>query len=104
MNRFLAIMLFVVLSAAQFTLPVKFAPAPAPESLTYTAMGDSLAYGILDFGGGGYVPRYANYIQADMGTSVFLNNLGQNGWTSSQLLNALRTNLNFRASIAGSQI
>jgi lysophospholipase L1-like esterase len=102
MNRFLAIMMLVVLWSAQCVLPVE--AAPAPQTLTYTAMGDSLAYGILDFGGGGYVPRYGNYVQADTGSSVFLNNLGQNGWTSSQLLNALRTNSNFRSSVATSQV
>lgn len=104
MNRFLAITLFLVLSAWQFTFPAQAAPAPAPGSVNYTAMGDSLAYGILDFGGGGYVPRYGNYVQADTGSSVFLNNLGQNGWTSSQLLNALRTNSSFRNSVAISQV
>jgi lysophospholipase L1-like esterase len=105
MNRFLAITLFVVLAAAQFALPVEAAtPAAAPAALSYTAMGDSLAYGILDFGGGGYVQRYGTYLQADTGSSVYLNNLGQNGWTSSQLLNALRTNSSFRGSVAASQI
>jgi lysophospholipase L1-like esterase len=102
MNRFLAITMLVVLWAAQFALPVD--AAPAPQALTYTAMGDSLAYGILDFGGGGYVPRYGSYVQADMGSSVSLNNLGRNGWTSSQLLNALRTDSNFRNSVAASQV
>ena len=102
MNRFLAITMSVVLWAAQFALPA--GAAPAPQTLTYTAMGDSLAYGILDFGGGGYVPRYGDYVRADMGSSVSLNNLGRNGWTSTQLLNALRTDSNFRNSVAASQV
>lgn len=94
--------MFVVFLAAQFAFPVE-APA-APGTLTYTALGDSLAYGIIDFGGGGYVPRYGNYVMADTGSGVWLNNLGQNGWTSGQLLNALRTNPNFRDSVASSQV
>lgn len=102
MNRFLAISMFVVLLATQFLFPIKV--SAAPEALTYTALGDSLAYGIIDFGGGGYVPRYANYVMADTGSGVYLRNLGQNGWTSSQLLNALRTNSSFRDSIAASQV
>lgn len=101
MKRILAVASLVVLLTAQFAFPVK---AAAGGSVNYTALGDSLAYGILDFSRGGYVPRYASYVQADTGSTVLLNNLGQNGWTSTQLLNALRTNTTFRNSLANSQI
>ncbi len=100
MKRILAITVFVVLLTAQFAFPVN----AAAGSLNYTALGDSLAYGILDLSRGGYVPRYASYVQADTGSTVLLNNLGQNGWTSTQLLNALRTNTIFRNSLANSQV
>lgn len=100
MKRILAITVFVVLLTAQFAFPVN----AAAGSLNYTALGDSLAYDILDLSRGGYVPRYASYVQTDTGSIVLLNNLGQNGWTSTQLLNALRTNMTFRNSLANSQI
>jgi len=102
MKRILAVASLVVLLTTQLAFPVK--AAAAGGSLNYTALGDSLAYGILDLSRGGYVPRYASYVQADTGSTVLLNNLGQNGWTSSQLLNALRTNITFRNSISNSQV
>ncbi len=101
MKRILAVASLVVLITAQFAFPVN---AAAGGSVNYTALGDSLAYGILDLSRGGYVPRYASYVQADTGSTVLLNNLGQNGWTSTQLLNALRTNTTFRNSLANSQV
>lgn len=103
MNRYLSLALLVFVAAVQFTLPVG-AAASTSGTLTYTALGDSLAFGILDLGRGGYVPRYAGYVRSDTGSNVVLNNLGQNGWTSNQLLNALRTNLTFRSSITNSQV
>lgn len=101
MKRFLAVASLVVLLTTQLALPVQ---AAASGSLNYTALGDSLAYGILDFSRGGYVPRYASYVQTDTGSTVLLNNLGRNGWTSTQLLNALRTDMTFRNSLANAQI
>jgi len=102
MKRILAVASLVVLLTTQLAFPVK--AAAAGGSLNYTALGDSLAYGILDLSRGGYVPRYASYVQADTGSTVLLNNLGRNGWTSSQLLTALRTDSTFRNSIANSQV
>ncbi len=81
-------------------------PAPAmakPASgWKYTALGDSLATGFGAFNG--YVPRYKDYTQADTGMSVSLTNLGQNGWTSADLLKALKTNRTFRNSVSRSQV
>ncbi|MEJ7617221.1 MAG: GDSL-type esterase/lipase family protein [Pyrinomonadaceae bacterium] len=68
------------------------------------ALGDSLAFGILDFEGGGYVPRYGTYVQADNQVTLNLSNFGRNGWTSAQLLNALRADASFRQAIAASQV
>jgi len=101
MKRILAVASLVVLLTTQLALPVQ---AAASGSLNYTALGDSLAYGILDLSRGGYVPRYASYVQTDTGSTVLLNNLGRNGWTSTQLLNALRTDMAFRNSLANSQV
>jgi lysophospholipase L1-like esterase len=70
---------------------------------TYTALGDSLAYGYPNVTDG-YVPDYAKYIQNDTGNTVNLINLGVPGWTSSQLLDAVKNNQNFRTAIASSQV
>ena len=74
----------------------------AQEQWRYTALGDSLATGILSFRG--YVPRYRDYVRSDTGASVTLSNLGQNGWTSAELLNALQSNPDFQYSVAQSEV
>src|SRR5436309_6337681 len=82
-------------------------PAFAAQSWKYTALGDSLAYGLWGFNGFaiyGYVPRYRDFIEHDTGAAAELSNLAQLGWTSSQLLSALRTNASFRDSLKHSQI
>ena len=101
MRRLLVIALLAVLPAAQPAFQVR---AAVTGPLNYTALGDSLANGILDLSRGGYVPRYATYVQADTGARVQLNNLAENGWTSRQLLDALRSNAAFRNAVANSQV
>lgn len=72
---------------------------------TYTAMGDSLAANVgATSAATAYVGLYGGYAQTDTGNTVTINNLGVSGWTSSQLLNAIRTDANFRNSIANSQV
>jgi lysophospholipase L1-like esterase len=66
---------------------------------TYTGLGDSLAFGAFALPGQGYVPRYAGYLQTDLSRPIFLFPLGIPGWTSSELLHALRTNSLFRSSV-----
>jgi lysophospholipase L1-like esterase len=74
----------------------------APVSWDYVALGDSLATG---FGAlRGYVPRYEAYIETDTGAAVTLTNLGQNGWTSSQLLWALRNDPKVRRSTSRAEV
>jgi lysophospholipase L1-like esterase len=74
----------------------------APVSWDYVALGDSLATG---FGAlKGYVPRYETHLETDTGAAVTLTNLGQNGWTSSQLLSALRNDPKFRRSTSGAEV
>jgi lysophospholipase L1-like esterase len=75
---------------------------PPSSSWNYTALGDSLAFGIL--AASGYVPRYQTYIQTDTGVNVVLKNLGENGWKSGDLLNALQSDITFRASLQNSQV
>ncbi len=104
MRRLLGLVLVLGLAATQVAAPATAAPAPPSASVTwkYTALGDSLATGFL--AQRGYVPRYQTYMQTDTGATVTLNNLGQNGWTSTDLLNALRTNATFRNAVTSSQV
>ena len=77
----------------------------APTGATfYTAMGDSLAANVGATNANGYVPQYCAYAQTDTFNACILNNLGVSGWNSTQLLNAVRNDQNFRNSIANSAI
>ncbi|HEY9282517.1 MAG TPA: GDSL-type esterase/lipase family protein [Pyrinomonadaceae bacterium] len=80
------------------------AAARAQAAWQYTALGDSLAFGIDDPQGGGYVPRLRAHAQTDTGVTVNLVNRGVPGWTSDDLLNALRTDQNLRAQVASSRV
>src|SRR5215207_5550257 len=97
-RRLLRLILVVVLlvGASQGTT------LAAPASWDYVALGDSLATGFGAFKG--YVPRYEAYIQTDTGVAVTRTNLGQNKWTSSQLLSALRNDPTFRRATREAEI
>ncbi len=93
-----------VLAAALFALLLSSqARAQGPANWQYTALGDSLAAGIGD-AQGGYVPRYRAHVQTDTGHPVTLIDRGVPGWTSTDLLDALRTDPSMRAQVAGSQV
>lgn len=77
-------------------------PVQQAASWRYTALGDSLATGIL--ASQGYVPRYQAYIHTDTGAAVSLVDLGQNGWTSADLLQALRNDSALRSTVAAAQV
>src|SRR5687768_16774796 len=97
-RRLLRLILVVVLlvGASQGTT------LAAPASWDYVALGDSLATGFGAFTG--YVPRYEAHIETDTGVAVTRTNLGRNGWTSSQLLSALRTDPTFRRATREAEI
>jgi lysophospholipase L1-like esterase len=76
--------------------------ARAQTQWKYTALGDSLATGYLATEG--YVPRYQSDLQTDTGVSVVLYNLGQNGWASGNLLNALQTDSIFQNAVTQSDV
>jgi lysophospholipase L1-like esterase len=97
-RRLLRLILVVVLlvGASQGTT------LAAPTSWDYVALGDSLATGYGAFKG--YVPRYNAHIETDTGVAVTRTNLGRNGWTSSQLLSALRNDPTFRRATREAEI
>jgi len=68
----------------------------------YTAMGDSLAAGLI--AEMGYVPRYATYINTDTGATVTTLNLGIPGWKSADLLNSLQNDPAFRKQVSDAEV
>jgi lysophospholipase L1-like esterase len=91
-----------VLAALLLVVAVQGSALAAPASWDYVALGDSLAAGWGAFIG--YVPRYHTHLETDTGTDVTRTNLGQNGWTSSQLLSALRNDPKFRQATSGAEV
>ena len=75
---------------------------PGAPTWNYTALGDSLASGLI--AQEGYVTRYANYVNVDTGATVNTTNLGVPGWHSGDLLNALQNDAAYRASIQSAQV
>ena len=77
-------------------------PAASEGELHYVALGDSLASGM------GGEPSYADFyregLQRMTGRPVRLTNLGRPGWTSTQLLDALRSNDEFRSAVAQADV
>lgn len=69
---------------------------------TYVALGDSLAAGMT--ADRGYVLRYADNARRDTGVAINVNNLGVSGWTSSDLLNAIRNDTAFRNAISSANV
>ena len=98
-------------AAAPFATPgttpaatARAAPFPTPTGrvLRYVALGDSLASGL------GGEPSYADFLgrglQRRTGRQVELTNLGRPGWTSAQLLEALRSSQQFRTAVAEADV
>jgi lysophospholipase L1-like esterase len=80
------------------------APRAQAQTAIYTALGDSIGFGLFAPIGDGYVPSYERLIEADSGSNVTAINLSVPGWTSTDLLGAIRGNLLFRISVATSTI
>ncbi len=104
----LLILLFVAALPASAAQPEANATA---TTWKYTALGDSLAVGVGSsscilaiLNCNGYVPRYKNAVQTGASVSVSLTNLGQSGWTSTDLLKALNTNSTFTNNVKASQV
>lgn len=80
---------------------VEAAPSRA-ECHVYTALGDSLGQGL--WASRGYVLRYYEYAVQDTRECIVVVNLSVSGWTSADLLNALRTNPVYRNAVRNSKI
>ena len=96
MKKLITAILILSLAAA--------AGSASAATWNYTALGDSLAYGYGAAGNYGYAERYRDHLQNDNGVAVQLTNLGVNGWTSSDLLAALKKNSTYRNAVANSDV
>src|SRR5438094_5241843 len=74
------------------------------SALSYVALGDSLAVGSGDGGGGGYVARYRDDLATDLEAPVVLQNLGVGGSTSQDLLDSLTTDSMVQSAVAGADV
>jgi lysophospholipase L1-like esterase len=72
--------------------------------LRYTAIGDSITAGIGSWFNYGYAHQYRDFIKKDWKTRVVFRNLGKPGWTSQQLLHALRNDAVFFKAIQAADI
>ncbi len=78
-------------------------PGSGPADWQYTALGDSLAVGVLD-SQGGYVKRYDAYVSTDTGVTVSLTDLGVNGAHSGDLLKSVENDPNLRGHVSSAQV
>jgi lysophospholipase L1-like esterase len=78
--------------------------AAAAQTVIYTGLGDSLAFGLFAPIGDGYVLQYGRNFQTDTGINVTTINTGIPGWTSSDLLDAVQGNFLLRVSILTSSV
>ncbi len=81
-----------------------FPALASAETWNYTALGDSLASGYGATDNYGYAERYRDRLQTDNSVTVELANLGVSGWTSSDLLAALKKNSTYRNAVANSNV
>jgi lysophospholipase L1-like esterase len=93
----LVLLAFLLLSCGSNQRDATSGSLQLPDSWYYVALGDSLGVGALALEG--YVPRYADFIRQDTKRPVTLVNLSRSGWTSTDLLNALRQDSRFRTEL-----
>lgn len=93
-----------LITAALILFLAAVAGSASAATWNYTALGDSLAYGYGATDNYGYAERYRDHLQNDNGVTVQLTNLGMSGWTSRDLLNALRKNSTYRNAVANSEV
>ena len=83
---------------------VSGAAAAPPSVWNIVALGDSDATGEGDSTGLGWVERYARLLRQKLGLKVEVDNLAENGKTSSELLSQVRSDPTTRAALKKAQI
>lgn len=104
MNRFPRIWSKTALWLALISISSSAFSAFGQGPWAYTALGDSICFGLWATPGFSYVTQYRGFLATDNGLTVNLNNQGVNGWTSGDLLNAMQTNASLRTAVMGSQV
>jgi lysophospholipase L1-like esterase len=82
--------------------PTPTTPPAVTVDWDYTALGDSLAFGAV--AERGYVLRFADFLRTDANARVTTINLGIPGWTSADLLGALRNDTAFRDRVSNAEV
>lgn len=73
-----------------------------PQAVDYVALGDSIAAGAGS--DTSYVDEFAERMETELGRDVAVTNLARSGWTSEDLLEALRTDPAVREAVAGADL
>lgn len=76
--------------------------APTGAAVSYVALGDSLATGAGATTS--YVAEYAAALETRTGTDIEVTNLAVNGWTSTDLLEAITGDETMRTAVAGADL
>ncbi|MEX1997643.1 MAG: GDSL-type esterase/lipase family protein [Candidatus Andersenbacteria bacterium] len=81
---------------------IPFPPVPLPSppphfTLSYTALGDSLAQGFFSLKG--YVAHFRDYVAQAFNATVHVTNLGREGWTTQDLRFALQRDATWRQAV-----
>lgn len=87
---------------ATSTEPTPSETTPAATTVSYVALGDSLATGAGATTS--YVAEYAAELEARTGVEIDVTNLAVNGWTSTDLLTALDEDETMRTAVAGADL
>jgi lysophospholipase L1-like esterase len=94
----------ICLSICSLFLLTQLATPAAAQTVVYTALGDSLAFGLFAPIGDSYVLTYGRHVQADTGVIAAPVNTGIPGWTSTDLLDAISGNFFLRLSVTTSSV
>jgi lysophospholipase L1-like esterase len=73
-----------------------------PEVIRYVALGDSIAVGTGATTS--YVAEYAAWLEAETGSTVTVTNRAANGWTTADILRAVRTDTTLREAMADAHL
>lgn len=97
----------LVALAAACANPPSASPQPEglealPDEVDYVALGDSIATGAAATTS--YVEEFASRVEGNLDRNVAITNLARNGWTSADLLRALRTDPAVREAVAGADL
>jgi lysophospholipase L1-like esterase len=105
-KRFSGLIFVLVLLMIFSNTVIVSAKSAFPEPVRYVALGDSIAYGlgVEEPTKEGYVYLYHDWLEEKFDKKIKLTNLGVPGWTSTDLLDKLKNNEEFRKAVRKADI